>query len=313
MSGELHTISRAVADLRTRLGFVVFVRGSLRAHGEALEDLWTRLQAGLLRKRFTRYRLASQTSWTPLPESTPSGFAALFGMRGPLVGYWGLELAETGNQRGDGPSSLWLQLSDLAPLRGVERASHVRVLFPDDTPETTVAGLGEWAINRLPLWWGSGGYVFHHTAGPAFTAHTRLAALAKRYWGVQIQDLTSLQWDGLKGMPGVNWLTLIGEEFAGCQGLTIEGLATAAKTEVGLSHRLGPNAVAIAAGPEPLNGDLNAGEDLDAYLRVARLLQPFLLTQHTPLAGPFAKPAVLSAWLGRFNNPQAWLDCDIRA
>ena len=29
-----------------------------------------------------------------------------------------------------------------------------------------------------------------------FTAHERMAALAKRYWGVQIQDITALQWDG---------------------------------------------------------------------------------------------------------------------
>ncbi|NOT26817.1 MAG: DUF3396 domain-containing protein [Acidobacteria bacterium] len=312
MANELHTIHRAITDLRTRLGFVVFVRGPLRAHADALEDLWTRLQAGLLRKRFTRYRLASQTSWTPLPESTQSSFAEVFGMRGSLVGCWGLELAEPGDERGDGPSNLWLQLTDLAPVRGLERASHLRVLFPDDTPATTITALGEWAINRLPLWWGSGGFVFHHTAGPTFTAHTRMAALAKRYWGVQIQDLTSLQWDGLRGMPGVNWLTLVGEEFAQSGGLSIERVAAeAAGPQVGLSHRRGPYGAAIAAGPKPLKGDINVGEDLDAYVRVARLIQPLLLTEHTPLFGPFAKPRVLSAWLERFGAPRAWLECDI--
>ena len=312
MADELHRISRATADLRGRLGFVAFVRGPLRAHADAVEDLWTRLQAGLLRKHFTRYRLASQTSWTQLPESTHLSFADLFGMQGPLVGCWGLELAEPGDQGGDRPSSLWLQLTDLAPVRGVERASHVRVLFPDDTPATTVAALGEWAINRLPLWWGSAGFVFHHTTGPTFTAHTRMAALAKRHWLVQIQDMTSLQWDALRGMPSINWLTVIGKDFAEANGMTMDAVAQPVPNDRVFGRR-GPFGVALAAGSGPTYGDINIGENLEAYAHVAQRLQPLLLSEHTPLFGPFAKHSVLAAWLARFTAPQAWLECDIAA
>jgi hypothetical protein len=195
----------------------------------------------------------------------------------------------------------------------MERASHLHVLFPDDTAPATVAALGEWTINRIPLWWGSAGLVFQHTTGTLFTAHKQMAALAKRYWGVQIQDMTALQWDALHGMPGVNWLTLIGKDFAESRGMNIEGIVSevAKLAGDGVYHRVGAHGVALAAGPKPLRGDINTSEDIGAYLSVARLIQPLLLTHHTPLSGPFAASEVLDAWLGRFSDPQSWLDCDI--
>ncbi len=310
----IQTVKPATTDLALRLGLLIFVRGPLRPHVDALEDLWVRLQSGLLRRRFTRYRLGSDTAWTALPESSKSSFAEVFEMRSPLVGRWGLELAADGDPGSIEQEGPVLQLSDLAPVRGMERASHLRVLFPDETSIGTVAALGQWAINRLPFWWGAAGFVFHHTSGTMFTAHTRMAALAKRYWGVQIQDMGALQWDALRGMPGVNWLTLVGNEFARARDMSVEGLGddeASLKTE-GVFQRRGLHGVALAAGKTPLRGDINVGEDLDAYVRIGRRIQPLLLTEHTPLFGPFCRPEVMGAWLGRFSAPQAWLECDIR-
>jgi hypothetical protein len=155
--------------------------------------------------------------------------------------------------------------------------------------------------------------VFHHTQGTMFTAHKHMAALAKRYWGVQIQDMTALQWDGFRGLPGINWLTLIGNEFAAAKEISLDALVGAAgqlKSE-GVFLRRGTHAIVIAAGSKPLQGDINVGEEMARYVRVDELLRPLLLTEHTPLWGPFAKPRVLSAWLRRFEAPREWLECDI--
>ena len=310
-SPGLYRIKPAATDLRIRLGFVAFVRGPLRGHVDALEDLWARLQGGLLRKGLTRYRRVGETSWITLPEfRAPSGFADLLGMHGPLVGRWGVELADSGDDLGNQPTNIWLQISDLAPVRGMERASHLRVLFPDDASTATIAALGEWAINRLPLWWGSAGFVFHHTSGTMVTAHKKMAALAKRYWTVQIQDMASLQWDALEGMPGVNWLTLIGDAFAESRALSLEQVAAELSSE-GVFHRRGTHGVAFAAGVGPPYGDINVAENVGPYQNVARRISPLLLTQHTPLFGPFAKPEVLGAWLRRLGSPQLWLACGI--
>lgn len=67
----------------------------------------------------------------------------------------------------------------------------------------------------------------------------------------------------------------------------------------------------LAAGAEPSKGDINLDQRLDAFMVVARAVEPALLKEHMPLFGPFAKPDVLSAWLNRFLRPQAWLDCDV--
>ena len=58
-------------------------------------------------------------------------------------------------------------------------------------------------------------------------------------------------------------------------------------------------------------GDINTGEDLDAYIRIARPDPATAADRAHSLFGPFAKPDVLAAWLGRFIDPKAWLECDI--
>ena len=303
------TIQPATTDLSIRLGFVVFLRGPLRAHAAAVDDLWLRLNDALGTYRFTRYRLVGNPSWAALPE-TRIEFAKLFA--GPLVGHWGAEFTSRVDDSGAQPNALWLQVSDAAPVRGMERASHIRVLFPEDVSIGAVAALGEWAITRVPLWWGSAGYLFHHTAGTMFTAHARIAALAKRYWAVQLLDMTTLQWEALRGMPTVNWLTLIGNEFASSKNDALDDISTALSHE-GVFHRKGPNGVAFAAGTGPVRGDINIGENVQPYVNVARRIEPLLLTDHPPLFGPFAKQDVISAWLGRFRAPQRWLTSDISA
>jgi hypothetical protein len=311
---SLHTIKLATSDTHIALAFTVFVRGPLRAHADALEDLWARMQAGLLRRRFIHYRLAGEPGWRQLPDATKvKGFAATFGMTEPLLGHWGVELRDDANSADATSGHTVLQVTDLAPVRGMERLSHIRVLFGSDTSVATLTALGEWASMHLPLWWGSAGFVFHHTQGTMFVAHQRMAALAKRYWGVQILDMTALQWDGIRGMPGINWLTLIGNEFAATKEISLDAIVVEAsqlKSE-GVFQRRGAHAIAIAAGRKALEGDINVGEDNYAYVRVAQLLRPLLLSEHTPLYGPFAKPRVLSAWLRRFEAPREWLECDI--
>lgn len=317
MSQALQTvflIKRATTDASIALEFAVFVRGPLRVHIGALEDLWTRLRTGLLRKRFVEYRLASEPAWRPLPDPTKvKGFAATFRVREPLLGHWGVDLRDAPNTSDPASGATIVQFRDLAPIRGMERLSHIRVIFGSETPVGTLTTLGEWASTHLPLWWGTAGFVFDHTQGTMFTAHKRMASLAKRHWAVSIQDFTSLQWDGLQGMPGINWLTLIGTEFAAAKEISLDDLAAGAGNpkSAGLFQRRGPRALAIAAGAKPITGDINIGEDINAYVRADQLLRPFLLREHTPLFGPFANPEVMQAWLRRFEAPREWLECDI--
>jgi hypothetical protein len=300
-------IREAVAEVDVVSSCTVFLRGSVEPHWPLIVPIWTELLRVAGRDRQVRYRRGAQAEWHQLPGNLADAHA-IFSRTDTGAGCRWLELAV-----GDDSDGAHLELVDLLPVLGEERASYVRIRFPRETQPVDIVQLAEWAIQHLPLSWGAAGLTFDHTSGPRFTAYRQIAVLAKRNWGVQIQDMSALQWDALRGIPSVNWLTLIGNEFATSKGLRVEALSADAAQVVqrGVYHRVGTYGMALAAGPKPMLGDINIGEDISVYARVAELIRPLLLTEHTPLAGPFGRPDVLSAWLGRFGNPQRWLDCDI--
>jgi hypothetical protein len=212
-----------------------------------------------------------------------------------------------------GKAGVEVEVASRPAALGLARANFIRCLLPARSEPSVLLALADRISRRLPVLWGACGLVFHHTAHARRTAHTRMAALAKRCWCIQIQDTTALQWDALAGMPSVNWLNIVGRRFAQARGLDLDETAgrAGALRDAGVFTRFDHGCLWLAAGARPVPGDINRGEDIGAYVRAAQLLELLLLKEHTPLAGPFARPEVLAAWLGRFSNPQAWLDCEV--
>lgn len=198
-----------------------------------------------------------------------------------------------------------------APMLDMPRAGSIRCVFGDDAAANDLAALAAWCIDHLPLAWATAGFAFHHEAGRKTVAYDRIAADAKRYWGVQLLDASALQWDALDGLPGINWLTLVGHAFARALGVEPSALLAAASAlvDAGVYSRSGKFGMAFAAGAAPIRGDINLGEDLSSYAKLDELLQPLMLRQPTPLSGAFASPEVLGAWLKRFSAPRDWVEC----
>jgi hypothetical protein len=298
-------IREAVATVEMVPSCAVFVRGSLEPHWATIGQMWRFLLR--LSPQPARYRRGASAQWKAMPEAQDEA-DALFDAIGTGVGCRWFEAAPD-----EGRDGLRLEITDLMPVGSNQRASEIRVRFPKDITPAQIVRFAEWAIQNLPLWWGTAGLVFEHLSGPRLIAYKRIAALAKRHWGIQILDRSTLQWDALEGMPGINWLTLVGNEFAKSAGMDVNRIMSEAAGLVSESvyHRKGAQGVVLAAGAQPIKGDINNGEDLIAYVRVAALLEPLLLAQHTSLVGPFSMPDVLTAWLSRFSNPRSWLDSDI--
>ena len=196
----------------------------------------------------------------------------------------------------------------------MERASHIRVLFPEDTRAATIAALGEWAINHLPVWWALAVRADHTQRGAAIAAHTRMAR-----WRNVIGPCKSRTCLRLVG--GTCWPPEC--QLAHCSRKRVRRLErrqprgdyVRRRTRVSgrIAYRRGPHGLDIAAGAEPLRGDINAGEDIGPYIAVSERLQSLQLATHPPLFGPFSRPDVITAWLRRFATPDAWLECDISA
>ena len=198
-----------------------------------------------------------------------------------------------------------------APVLGMPRAGSIRCVFDDDAAANDLAAIAAWCIDHLPLAWGTAGFAFQHTGGRKTVAYDRIAIDAKRYWGVQLLDASALQWDALDGLPGINWLTLIGNAFAQAHGVEPSALLAAASSlvDAGVYSRAGKLGMVFAAGSAPTRGDVNVGDDLGPCAHIAELLQPLVLEQPTPLSGAFASPEVLGAWLRRFTAPRDWVEC----
>ncbi len=203
-----------------------------------------------------------------------------------------------------------LEVLDVGPAFGIERASHLRFRGAAEDAEKDLPPLALWAVEHLPVWWGTGGWFLERGAGRL--AGRRLATLAKRFWCAQVLDMTALQWDALRGMPGVNWLNLVGAEFAVHAGLDLEGLAGAgcACAARGVFLRRGRNAIVLATGAAPSQGDINRDEGMHGYVAVAQCVAPLLLAEPT-LSASFESAEQLAAWMGRFSLPHRWLDAEV--
>ena len=306
---SVHDLPPAEVDVSRVLGLVVFVEGSLSGAGLSPLQLWQDLSGTPFGHRLARCRLSGDTHWQDIEEALALAEHRGRDANGELV-FNGVLLATK-----DAGAAPWVEFADRGPVLGMKRASHLLFRFAEGTGTDELAALSTWVLNHVPFLWGTAGWFFHAGKGPPAAVARRLSGLAKRFWGVQLLDTTALQWDSLDGMPGVNWMNLVGHGFAVKSGTTIELLAAQASAlrQRAVFHRSGRHGAAFAAGPQPLLGDINADERMDALVQVTRLLQPMLLASLAPMAGVLAKPEVLCAWLNRFSEPQAWLDCDIHA
>lgn len=123
----------------------------------------------------------------------------------------------------------------------------------------------------VPIRHGTVGYCLDLCASDRRHEHySSMWAACARFRGLDFPDRVSRS-DCLDGIPTTNWITFVHESF-------LEKVGGPQK----LRKQLGQNIVfhevleglAIQAGPQPLLGDVNAGEDLPLYQEVARALAP---------------------------------------
>jgi hypothetical protein len=110
----------------------------------------------------------------------------------------------------------------------------------------------------------------------------------------------------------VNWLTLVGAEFAAHSGIDLASLVAKASAFArrGVVHRQGLSGVVLATGPAPIKGDINKDEAMHGYVAVSQCVEPMILRAPT-LSGSFESAELLEAWLRRFSHPHAWLEAEV--
>ncbi len=127
-----------------------------------------------------------------------------------------------------------------------------------------------------------------------------VASLAERFPGIEIDyPAKHLVWVRA-GIKGVNWLTVVGDEWLAKVG-GLEALRTALPPAVVLHPY--PGGCMIQAGEVPQTGDRNRRLDAPEYRRVAAALRAIRITTHSGVhSGEGLDRPRFERWLRRFDD-----------
>lgn len=124
-----------------------------------------------------------------------------------------------------------------------------------------------------------------------------LLKIAIRFNGLEIDDCGGTVLVARDHIKGVNWLTLLGDEFVRRLG-GLPALRSRLSAAVAL-HPAAHGSAVVQAGRVPSWGDTQKGDDLSLYQEVARVLRPVCLQEHPPFESFGAEGT--KQWLRRFE------------
>ena len=194
-------------------------------------------------------------------------------------------------------------IQGVPPQEGRPRASFCQALFPIDVASAKVEQLALLLSERIPFISGYGGLVTLFDAAHKNTAFDAIYAWAKRYPGLEVEDLNVTLPFVLHHVKGANWLTFVGnglwsrlEEAAG--GLPSFG------PEIAVIRT--PHGIILRAGALPDIGDRNRRRWPAPYAEVERALASLKVTEYGEFAGRFEEEHATRFWLNRFLEPGVW-------
>ncbi|MBI4241709.1 MAG: DUF3396 domain-containing protein [Candidatus Rokubacteria bacterium] len=183
-------------------------------------------------------------------------------------------------------------------------AEMVRMCFPSawgHQRSDEMLDLARDLCNHIPFRSGHAGYVLQTTRYAREKSYTAAWKLARRHPGLDIEnelrDRLAVRDDGIKG---VNWITMLCDEFVKRVGGRKKLDASLPKSMEVLPVQGG---LVLKAGAEPSVGDVNRGDRVPLYRSVYRIVAP-LQKPAIGRYGPFELPGDASektdAWLQRF-------------
>jgi hypothetical protein len=173
--------------------------------------------------------------------------------------------------------------------------SYLRATFPTGNDiEEFITTAQRWC-ERVPFLHGYGGLTVNQSPHEPQPNSGMLLQIAERFPGFEIDDCGGTILVAQDFIKGVNWLTFLGPSFVDRLG---DGFSPAVSI-----HRFITGGLIIRAGRVPVRGD--AGDDLEPYREVARVLRLICLTTHPPLGpaefGSFGSEKT-DRWLRRFES-----------
>lgn len=197
----------------------------------------------------------------------------------------------------------WSFLAQGVVLRDVPTAaSFIQVYFPDDTAPDLMLSLARRLADSIVFLSGHAGHVAMFRTRLKTAAFNRIYAWAKRYEGVEVEDLNKTVPYVLDAVKGASWLTLLGSKFTS----RLEHGDYHANLASSVDVTRHAHGWVIRAGERPSIGDRNRQDFPLLYAQVESFLRPFKLRAHGEFAGRFRIEEATMDWLHRLSEPSRW-------
>lgn len=153
---------------------------------------------------------------------------------------------------------------------------------------------------KVPFYCGTAGFVFHRASHEFDATVGKMAALSKRFEGVEVSASHRERYWAAKGLVSVNWITLLGDGLIAKLGARN---ALSKKLPVGCEVIPLDHGVAVRSGDLPLLGDKNSGQDeLRLWRNVYQVLKPVQFVDTIYEFDPFDFDGKRTAeWLQRLD------------
>lgn len=252
------------------------------------------------RGRIKRYKNAERTIWGRFdPDNANEVFKnvkkRLDGGRHAEVGLWDGEMEESWS----------LRCHRLPVKKGKPEQGFYRILMPKSTSPQLMLSIATAIGGGVKFQSGHGGYSFTYDGYFKEDSFEYIYPLARRYWGIDVEDINNTLPLMNKGIKCVNWLTLVGRAFLKkLEWSTQDELLVDAK---GVAEKALTHGRLIVAGEEPTIGDRNRrGKGLQQYFDVAKVVAPVQIKSHPEFDGQFSEEENTFAWFLRFTEPEGW-------
>jgi hypothetical protein len=305
---EGRVVSKVMQDL------IVYLVGPSELELEFLIDLYESICP---LDHLVNYKIGEIEHWVLLaqPELTAQGrMAAAARVRRPYLqpvrqrirDGRAFEVQFWDGQPIDDPEGSWSFSCRSIQLRSTGLHAFVRILIPLQADPEILRTVATTIADNIELCSGHGGFVFVYDPWLKADALDAIYALARRFWGVDVEDLNRTLPSMKKGIKGVNWITLVGRWFLD-EPETPAGLDDLAKVpNVEVDQR--KHATVLVAGPCPAAGDQHRPDhSLAPYFAVAKALEPLFLNTHPDFSSErFITNGNTVGWLRRFIDPAGW-------
>jgi hypothetical protein len=198
------------------------------------------------------------------------------------------------------PTDSWIfMFHGFRPLSEPGMASFFRFEFDWQVDAAFVRALALNVMSMFPVCSGYGGYLLEGRPSSEYeeVSFERLYALARRYWGCDVEDIELSAKELKQGYKCLSWLTIIGEPFRSKFQREMAQAKAAAFDYVD-----GVFATLLQVSEKPTLGNRNLQADLNSYFDVAHALLPLQIKSHEPFWSTRWENGQTMAWLHRFTH-----------